>query len=156
MGKFVHIRKAGQYVEKGVKIKAVPTFHDKSKGRERGDNLVFVVSAEDMVVAHLGDLGHTLDNNDMQHIGKVDILLLPIGGFFTVDAKEATKVMNDINPVITMPMHYKTGSTGLPIEGLEGFIKDKREVKEIGVSEILITKVMLPKTNEIIVMRHAL
>ena len=156
MGKFVHIRKAGQYEEKGVKIKAIPTFHDKLKGRERGDNLVFVVSAEDMVIAHLGDLGHTLDDNDMQRIGKVDILLLPVGGFFTVDAKEATKIMNDINPVITMPMHYKTDSTGLPIEGLEGFIKDKKNVKEINVSEIVITKATLPKSNEIIVMRHAL
>ena len=155
-GKFVHIKEAGQYEEKGVKIKAIPTFHDKSKGRERGANLVFVVSAEDIVVAHLGDLGHTLDGGALQSIGKVDILLLPVGGFFTIDAKEATKVMNDISPAITIPMHYKTESVGLPIEGLEGFIKDKKNVKEANASEIVITKATLPKTNEIIVMRHAL
>jgi L-ascorbate metabolism protein UlaG (beta-lactamase superfamily) len=154
-GKFAHINKAGQYEEKGVKIKAIPTFHDKSKGEERGANLVFVVSAEDIIVVHLGDLGHTLDSNILQGIGKVDILLVPVGGFFTIDANEATKVMNDINPAITIPMHYKTESTSLPIDGLQGFIKDKN-VKAVNASEIVITKDMLPKSTEIILMRHAL
>lgn len=155
-GKFVHIKEAGQHEERGAIIKAIPTFHDNSKGRERGTNLVFVVSAEDIVVAHLGDLGHTLDDSTLQSIGKVDVLLLPVGGRFTIDSKEATKVMNDIDPVITIPMHYKTESIGLPIEGLEGFIKDKKAVKEINDSEIVITKATLPETNEIIIMRHAL
>jgi L-ascorbate metabolism protein UlaG (beta-lactamase superfamily) len=155
-GKFIHIKEAGQYEEKGVKIRAIPTFHDKSKGQERGANLIFVVSAEDITVAHLGDLGHTLDGSALQSVGQVDILLVPVGGFYTIDAKEATKVMNDVNPAITIPMHYKTESIGLPIEGLEGFIKDKKTVKEVNAFEIVITKATLPKTNEIIVMRHAL
>lgn len=155
-GKFVHINKAGQHEKGEVKIKAIPTFHDKSEGRERGTNLVFVVSAEDIVVAHLGDLGHTLDDSVLQSIGKVDIPLLPVGGFFTIDAKEATKIMNDVRPVITIPMHYKTERVGLSIEGLEGFIKDNKTVKEANACEIVITKETLPKTNEILVMRHAL
>jgi len=155
-GKFVHIEKAGQYEEKGVKIEAISTFHDKSKGQERGANLVFVISTENIVVAHLGDLGHTLDGNALQSIGRVDVLLLPVGGFYTIDAKEATKVMNDINPAITMPMHYRTEKIAMPIDGLEGFIKDKNTVKEVNTSEIVITKATLPKTNEIIVMQHAL
>jgi L-ascorbate metabolism protein UlaG (beta-lactamase superfamily) len=155
-GKFVHIKEAGQYEEKGVKIKAIPTFHDKSKGRERGENLVFVVFADDIVVAHLGDLGHTLDDNALQSIGKVDILLLPVGGFYTIDAKEATKVMNDIGPAITIPMHYKTESASMPIDGLEEFIKDKNNVKEANASEIIMNKAKLPIINEIITMQHAL
>jgi L-ascorbate metabolism protein UlaG (beta-lactamase superfamily) len=155
-GKFIHIKEAGQYEEKGVKIKAIQTFHDKSKGRERGENLVFVVSAEDITITHLGDLGHILDSGTLQGIGKVDVLLLPVGGFFTIDAKEATKVMDDINPAITIAMHFKTESAGLPIEGLEGFIKDKQNAKEAHASEIVITSATLPKTNEIIIMRHAL
>jgi L-ascorbate metabolism protein UlaG (beta-lactamase superfamily) len=155
-GNFVHIKEAGQYEEKGVKIKAIPTFHDKSKGRERGINLVFVISAEDITISHLGDLGHTLDSGTLKSIGKVDILLLPVGGFFTIDAKEATKVMNDINPAITIPMHFKTESIGLSIAGLEWFTKDKKNVKEAHASEIVITSATLLKTNEIIVMQHAL
>jgi L-ascorbate metabolism protein UlaG (beta-lactamase superfamily) len=155
-GNFVHIKEAGQYEEKEIKIKAIPTFHDKSRGRERGMNLVFVMSAEDITIAHLGDLGHTLDSNTLQSIGKVDILLLPVGGFFTIDAKEATKVMNDINPAITIPMHFKTESIDLPIEGLEGFIKGKQNAKEAHAPEIVIISATLPKTNEVIIMRHAL
>jgi L-ascorbate metabolism protein UlaG (beta-lactamase superfamily) len=155
-GKFVHIKEAGQYEEKGIKIRAIPTFHDKSQGHERGTNLVFVVSADDMVVAHLGDLGHTLDGNTLQSIGKVDILLLPVGGFYTIDAKEATKVMDDIGPAITIPMHYKTGSVAMPIGDLEGFIKDKKKVKEVNASEIIMNKAKLPIISEIIVMQHAL
>jgi L-ascorbate metabolism protein UlaG (beta-lactamase superfamily) len=154
-GTFAHIKKAGQYEEKGVKIKAIPTFHDKSNGQERGANLVFVVSADDMVVVHLGDLGHVLDSRTLQNVGSADILLVPVGGFFTIDAKEATKVMNDINPAITIPMHYKTEGIVMPINGLEGFTKDKN-VKAVNVSEIVITKAMLPKSKEIIVLRHAL
>jgi L-ascorbate metabolism protein UlaG (beta-lactamase superfamily) len=155
-GNFVHIKEVGQYEEKGVKIRAIPTFHDKSKGQERGINLIFVVSVENMTIAHLGDLGHTLDGSTLQSIGKVDILLLPVGGFFTIDAKEATKVMNDVNPAITIPMHFKTESIGLSIAGLEWFIKDKKNVKDANASEIVIISATLPKTNEIIVMRHAL
>ncbi len=155
-GKFVHIKEAGQYEEKGIRIKALPTFHDKSQGRERGTNLVFVVTADDITVAHLGDLGHTLDSDALQSIGKVDILLLPVGGSFTIDAKEASKVMNDINPAITIPMHYKTESIAMPFDGVEGFIKDKKNVKETSGSEIIINKSMLPKTHEIIIMQHAL
>jgi L-ascorbate metabolism protein UlaG (beta-lactamase superfamily) len=155
-GKFAHIKKAGQYEEREAKIKAIPTFHDKSNGQERGANLVFVVSADDMVVVHLGDLGHALDGSTLRSIGKVDVLLVPVGGFFTVDGKEATKIMNDINPAITIPMHYKTESVSFPIEGLEGFIKDKKTVKEAKASEIVVTKETLPKTNEIVIMQHAL
>jgi L-ascorbate metabolism protein UlaG (beta-lactamase superfamily) len=155
-GNFVHIKEVGQYEEKAVKIRAIPTFHDKSKGQERGINLIFVVSVENMTIAHLGDLGHTLDGSTLQSIGKVDILLLPVGGFFTIDAKEATKVMNDVNPAITIPMHFKTESIGLSIAGLEWFIKDKKNVKDANASEIVIISATLPKTNEIIVMRHAL
>ena len=155
-GNFVHINNAGQYEEKGVKIKAIPTFHDKSKGKERGTNIIFVLYGDDLVVTHLGDLGHALDDSILQNIGKVDVLLLPIGGFFTIDAEEATKIMNDIKPAITIPMHYKTERIDLPIEGLDAFTKDKKTVKEANTHEIVITKTTLPKTNEIIIMRHAL
>jgi L-ascorbate metabolism protein UlaG (beta-lactamase superfamily) len=155
-GRFIHIKEAGQYKEKDVSIKAILTYHDKSKGRERGPNLVFVLSVDAMTLVHLGDLGHTLDGSVLENIGTVDILLLPVGGFYTIDAKEATKVMNDLGPAITIPMHYKTECISLPIERLEGFIKDKKTVKETSASEIVITKAMLPKTNEIIVMQHAL
>lgn len=155
-GKFTQIDKAGQYKEKGVEINAISTFHDKVQGKERGANLIFVISAEDMRVAHLGDLGHTPDRSVLEHMGKIDILLLPVGGFFTIDAKEATEIMNMLKPAITIPMHYKTEKADFPIESLAAFTGDKQNVKELKTSDLRVTKTTLPATSEIVIPRHAL
>ena len=155
-GPFVHIKKAGSYTEKGVTVRALPVFHDKTKGKERGENLIFVVSEGGITLAHLGDLGHTLDDNILKSLGKVEILLMPVGGFFTIDAHEATKIMNDIGPLLTVPMHYSTDKTNMPIEGVQAFIEGKTGVREINATELTVTKETLPKINEIIVMKHAL
>ncbi|HVN95967.1 MAG TPA: MBL fold metallo-hydrolase [Syntrophorhabdaceae bacterium] len=155
-GKFTRLREAGEHEEKGVKIKAVPTYHDTSKGNERGKNLVFVISADGISIAHLGDLGHTLDQKTLEKIGKVDVLLLPVGGFFTIDAKDATMIMNDIKAPITIPMHYKTAGSNLPIAPLDEFTGDKKNVKRPNSSEIVISTSTLPETGEIVVLQHAL
>lgn len=155
-GKFVHIKEKGTYEEKGVKIRAIETFHDTSRGQERGKNLIFLITADDITIAHLGDLGHILEDATLQRIGKIDILLLPVGGFYTIDAKEATRVMGDLKPSLTIPMHYKTKKCGLPIGAVDEFIKDKQKVTRVNTSEILVTKATLPKTEEIVVMKYAL
>ncbi|MBA4390194.1 MAG: MBL fold metallo-hydrolase [Syntrophus sp. (in: bacteria)] len=155
-GKFVHIKEKGTYEEKGVKIRAIETFHDTSGGQERGKNLIFLITADDITVAHLGDLGHILEDGTLQDIGKIDILMLPVGGFYTIGAKEATKVMSDLRPALIIPMHFKTDKCGLPIGYVDEFIKDKNKVRQANTPEIVITKATLPETEEIIVMKHAL
>ncbi|HEX7533912.1 MAG TPA: MBL fold metallo-hydrolase [Syntrophales bacterium] len=155
-GKFVRLKEAGEYEEKGIRIKAIATYHDTKKGNERGNNLVFVITADGMNIAHLGDLGHILDESALQIMGQIDILFLPVGGFFTIDAKDATKVMDDVGPAITIPMHYKTANSSLPIASLDEFTKDKKNVKQSKSSEIVITKSTLPQAGEIIVLQHAL
>jgi len=155
-GKFVHINNAGTKSVKGVNIKAIPTYHDPSKGKERGTNLIFVIEAEGLRVVHAGDLGHTLAKETIKDIGHVDILLLPVGGFYTIDPKEATKVMEDIKPVVTIPMHFKTEKCNFPIAPVEDFTKGKKNVKLAGTSEVAFTSATLPKTPEIIVLQYAL
>jgi len=155
-GKFIHINKTGQYNEKGVEINAISTFHDKVQGKERGPNLVFVISAEDLRLAHLGDLGHVPDSGTLKTIGKIDILFLPVGGFFTIDAKEATEIMKMLKPAITIPMHYKTENIDFPIDNITSFTGDKKNVREISSSDFTVTKATLPAASEIIVLRHAL
>ncbi len=155
-GKFIHIKERGAYEEKGVKIRAIDSFHDTSGGRERGKNLIFLIAADDITIAHLGDLGHILEGDILQKIGKIDVLLLPVGGFYTIDAKEATKVMNDLKPLLVIPMHFKTAKCGLPIGGVDQFIKDKKKVRQANASEIIITKATLPVEKEIVVMNYAL
>ena len=109
-----------------------------------------------MTVAHVGDLGHALDPDILQKIGPVDLLLLPVGGFYTIDAKEATGVMNAVKPRLTIPMHYKTGKCGFPITTVDEFTKDKKGVKMMNATELKLTKESLPKEAEIVVLKYAL
>jgi L-ascorbate metabolism protein UlaG (beta-lactamase superfamily) len=155
-GNFKHITKAGTHNIKGLKIRAIPSHHDASKGKERGDNLIFVVDADGFTIVHAGDLGHTLEKKAVEEIGKVDILFIPVGGFYTIDGREATKVMTDLKPAVTIPMHFKTDKCTFPISGVEEFIGSKKGVKRVKASEIEIKKESMPKEPEIIVMEPAL
>lgn len=155
-GKFTRIEKEGSYDEAGIKIQAIPCFHDPSKGKDRGKNLIFVIEADGLKVVHVGDLGHVLDPGTLQKIGPVDLLLLPVGGFYTIDAKEATEVMHAIKPRLTIPMHYRTEKCGFPITSVDDFTKGKKGVKITNASELEIAKETLPEDAEIVVLKHAL
>jgi len=155
-GAYKHFHKEGVYNEKGVTIKAISCYHDPSKGKERGTNLIFVIDADGLRLAHMGDVGHTLTDEIINEIGSIDILLLPVGGFYTIDAAEAGKVMEDINPKITIPMHFKTPKCDFPIAGVDSFTSGKSRVKIVDTCEIEVTKEKLPKESEVIVMKYAL
>ena len=154
-GPYSEVREEGAYDLHGVKIRAVATFHDESKGKERGNNLILVIEADGLSCVHLGDLGHALSDDLVKRIGKTDVLMLPVGGYFTIDAEVATKVMNALRPAITIPMHYKTEKVDFPITGVEGFVQGKERVKRINGSEIEVTRETLPKEPEIVLLRHA-
>ncbi len=155
-GTFALINRKGEYVEKGVKIRAIPTFHDASRGSERGENLIVVIEAEGLILAHAGDLGHVLDKGSLSALGKVDILLLPVGGFYTIDAREAARVLKDANPAVTIPMHFKTEKCGFPIAPVEEFTAGKKGVRVLKAFEVETTKDTLPKEPEIWVLEYAL
>jgi L-ascorbate metabolism protein UlaG (beta-lactamase superfamily) len=155
-GKFVHIKTAGAHDIKGLIIRAIPSHHDTSKGKERGNNLIFVVEADGLTIVHAGDLGHTLGKEAIEKIGKTDILLIPVGGFYTIDAREATKVMTDLKPAITIPMHFKTDKCNFPISDVQEFIGNKKNVKRPKASEVEIKKELLPKEPEVLILEPAL
>ncbi len=155
-GKYNHISKAGDHEIKDIKIKAIPCFHDSLGGKKGGSNLIFVITADGLNLVHMGDIGHSLDQELLKKIGKVDILLLPVGGFFTVDAVMAQKIMNDIKPSITVPMHYKTEKCNFPITPAENFTKNQANVCILKESSVVIKKETLPKEPEIIILQHAL
>jgi len=155
-GKYDHIKTEGDYEIRNVKIKLIPTFHDSSKGKERGNNLISVIAADGLTLAHMGDLGHDPGKDVLRMIGAVDILLLPVGGFYTIDAKTATKVMNDINPKVTIPMHYRTEKCSFPITTVHEFTQGKNNARTLQETELEITKESLPKEPGIVVLQHAL
>lgn len=141
---------------KGISMKGIPTYHDPSKGSERGANTVFNLKVDQMQVCHLGDLGHLLSDKELAEIGPVDILLLPVGGLFTIDSKEATRVAEQIKPRIIIPMHFKTEKCGFPIAPVDDFLKGKKSPKRPKTSETTFNSSTIPQEMEIIVLEHAL
>lgn len=115
---------AGEYDIKGVAIDGVETFHDDKDGKERGKNIICRIFIDDIAVVHLGDLGHVLDAKQLEQIEGTDILLVPVGGVYTLDAKKAVEVISQIEPRIVIPMHYKTKDSKIDLEGVEKFIKE--------------------------------
>jgi L-ascorbate metabolism protein UlaG (beta-lactamase superfamily) len=150
------VKGSGTKTLKGIPIKGISTFHDTSKGKERGENTIFVLTVDEMQICHLGDLGHILSEKEINEIGYIDILMIPVGGFFTIDAKEATRVAEQLKPRILIPMHFKTEKCGFPIAPVDEFLKGKTNYKKIGASEISLNKTNLPQQMEIIVLEHAL
>jgi L-ascorbate metabolism protein UlaG (beta-lactamase superfamily) len=122
------IDKEGNYQLNEVKIKGVLSYHDDEQGRARGTNIIFVINAEGLNIAHFGDLGTS--DIEYQKIGNIDIALVPVGGIFTIAASEATAILEKFNPKIFIPMHFKTPKLGFGIDTVEEFIKGKKDVEE--------------------------
>ena len=97
----------GEYDASGISFTAVASFHDDVKGEERGKNTIFVIEAEELRICHLGDLGHSLSDKQISQIGDVDVLMIPVGGTYTLDSNKASEVARSIEADIIMPMHYK-------------------------------------------------
>jgi L-ascorbate metabolism protein UlaG (beta-lactamase superfamily) len=150
------VRGSGSKTTKGVSIKGISTYHDPSKGRERGPNTVFTFKVDNIQVCHLGDLGHILSDKELTEIGMVDVLLIPVGGYFTIDPKEATHVAEQIKPKVVIPMHFKTEKCGFPIAPVEDFLKGKTNTKRPRANEAIFDKTTLPQQMEIVVLEHAL
>ncbi len=150
------IKGAGSKTIKRISMKGIPTYHDPSKGSERGANTIFNLQVDNIQICHLGDLGHLLSDKELAEIGPVDILLIPVGGFFTIDAKEATHIAAQIKPKIIIPMHFKTEKCGFPIAPVEDFLKGKKNAKRPKASEATFDQSTLPPQTEIVVLEHAL
>jgi L-ascorbate metabolism protein UlaG (beta-lactamase superfamily) len=132
-----------------VEIKGIESFHDECCGEKRGSNIIYKFTMEDITFCHMGDLGHDLDEDTVQKIGDVDILFIPIGGTFTLDAKQAWRIIKKVKPRIAVPMHYKIGGLSLPITGIEPFLEENNyEILKVG-NEIDIEKEDLPEEPEI-------
>ncbi len=101
------VDEVGEYEVAGISVFGVKSYHDNHQGVERGTNIIFTIMIDDIRVCHLGDLGHELSNEQMAQIGDVDVLLVPVGGTFTIDPELAVKTINTLEPGIAIPMHYK-------------------------------------------------
>lgn len=107
----------------GVKATGVASFHDDAQGAKRGKNTIFLLQAEGLRVVHLGDLGHPLTDEQVEALAPVDVLMVPVGGFFTIDAAQAKEVCRLLNPRVIVPMHYRTEvNASWPIAPVDDFL----------------------------------
>jgi len=141
------VNMAGEYDVKGVAIHGVESNHDDKGGHERGKNVIYRFEIDDISVTHLGDLATTLSDAQLEALVGTDILLIPVGGKYTLDAKKAVEVISQIEPRIVIPMHYKTPDLAIDdIDGLEKFIKEFG-VKPTEEQKLKISKKDLPQED---------
>jgi L-ascorbate metabolism protein UlaG (beta-lactamase superfamily) len=117
------INTEGKFNISGIKIQTFHTYHDETKGNERGDNLLMKFELEGRTFLHCGDIGHMISDELIKEISNVDVLLIPIGGYFTINAETAKKIVDKINTIIIFPMHYKTDVLNFPIKYKEDYLK---------------------------------
>ncbi|MBI3997437.1 MAG: MBL fold metallo-hydrolase [Armatimonadetes bacterium] len=132
----------------GVHITGMPTYHDTEQGKERGKNTVTIFEVEGLRVVHLGDLGHLLSDEQARAIGTPDVLMIPVGGHYTIGPAEADTVIAQLKPRVVIPMHFKTeANASWPIGTLDDYLKGKT-AKHLG-SSATVTRTGLPAKQEI-------
>ncbi len=136
-----------------IHFKGIKTYHDRKKGKLRGENTVFIIETDGFRIVHLGDLGHTLAEDLRDKIGRVDVLFLPIGGVYTIEPQEAKIVMEELSPRITIPMHYFTPYIKLPLKKVEDFTRLVERVRFFEKNEILLEEKNLPEKGEVWVLK---
>jgi len=141
---------------KGIKFKGIPTHHDDAGGSKRGNNIIFCFEVDEVKVCHLGDLGHPLSDKQVAELGEVDVLLIPVGGFYTIDATTATQTCDQIKPKVIIPMHFKNNKCALPIESVDEFLKGKMNVTQLDASEADFKPGELPASTQIMVLKPTL
>ncbi len=150
------VREAVTREVKGIRFEAIPTYHDDAGGKLRGSNIIFCFEVDGIRVCHLGDLGHLLDDGQVAEIGTVDILLIPVGGYYTIDAGVASEVCNQLKPRVIIPMHYRT-EKGIPgIAGVDDFLRGKERVSRLDTSETGFKREELPSSTQVLVLKSAL
>lgn len=145
----------GEYEVQGVSVFGTASFHDDKQGEERGKNTIFRIHVDEVVVAHLGDLGHVLSTKQVEEINGVDVLLIPVGGVYTIDSATAVKVIEQVEPAIVIPMHYKTkgmASSFDKVAGVDVFLKEVGADSARRETKLALSKGNIPEDREFVVL----
>jgi L-ascorbate metabolism protein UlaG (beta-lactamase superfamily) len=138
----------GRFTDGKMEIAGVPSFHDDAGGQKRGGMVLFRFKMDGIRFCHLGDLGCKLGEAELQELGEVDVLFVPVGDIFTIDAVRAWEVIRSVNPLVAIPMHYRTGGLSLSIKTVDPFLAgadDRVEVVNVG-NEMVFYREDLPES----------
>jgi L-ascorbate metabolism protein UlaG (beta-lactamase superfamily) len=143
------IKGPGEYEISGVLIIGIATFHDTQGGQTRGKNTVYVMEIDGVTLCHLGDLGHVLTSEQVEEIGDIDVLLLPVGGVSTINAAMAAEVIRQLEPKAVVPMHYKTPLLKRELDPVETFLKEMGMDQIEPRPKLSVTKSNLPLSTQV-------
>jgi len=144
----------GEYEISGVLIIGIATFHDAVGGRNRGKNTVYLMEVDGVSICHLGDLGHVLTAEQVEEIGDVDVLLLPVGGVSTINATMAAEVIRRLEPKAVVPMHYKTPAVDRKLEPVSEFLKEMGVEQIKSQPKLSLTKSSLPVGTQVFLLDY--
>lgn len=142
----------GEYEVKGATVSGVGVYHDSSSGSERGRNTIYHLLIDGINIVHLGDLGHLLTEEQLSEFEQTDILLVPVGGVYTIDGEIAAKVVAQFEPKIVIPMHYKISGLKFELEDSQKFLKEMGAEGMEPVSKMTITKDKLPEETTVVLL----
>jgi L-ascorbate metabolism protein UlaG (beta-lactamase superfamily) len=146
------VKGPGEYEIAGVLMLGITTFHDSIKGQSRGKNTVYVMEVDGVNICHLGDIGHVLTDQQLEELGTIDIVMVPVGGGNSLTASMAAELIRKVEPKIVLPMHYKTAWTNRDLDPVDNFLK------EMGVSvaepkpKLTVTKNTLPLVTQVVIL----
>jgi L-ascorbate metabolism protein UlaG (beta-lactamase superfamily) len=146
------VRGPGEYEISDVLITGVASFHDEQRGQVHGRNTIYIIHMDDLVICHLGDLGHTLQENQLEEVADADILFVPIGGGNTLSPTQAAEVISQVEPRIVIPMHYAATSTGEVSSELTKFCREMGVETIEPQPKLLVTRNSLPLEMQIVLL----
>lgn len=149
-GDFQKINEVGKSKISGVEIEAFPTWHDEAGGKKRGSNLLIKFELSGKTFLHCGDLGHDLDDKMISILGKIDVLFIPVGGYYTIDAITVKSIVDKLKPKIVFPMHYKTDIIDFPIAKKEAYLQLISEYWQIDSNIIKLDEIDFTKKQTLI------
>ena len=148
------VRGAGSQQVKELQFKGIATFHDNDGGQKLGENTVYLMEIDELSVCHLGDLGHVVTDEQVEELGDIDVLMVPVGGKTTIDAQAAAEMVRKLEPKAVIPMHYKTEAVTMVLDPVDRFLK------EIGVNgitpqpKLLLSKSNLPQSTQVFLLQY--
>jgi L-ascorbate metabolism protein UlaG (beta-lactamase superfamily) len=148
------VNRPGEYEISDVLIIGIATFHDGEGGKKRGKNIVYLMEIDEVAVCHLGDLGHVLTNEQIEDIGNVDVLLLPVGGVSTINAPMAAEVVRQLEPKVIIPMHYKTPALKWELEPVDRFLKEIGAKQVNSQPKLSVSKSNLPLSAQVFLLDY--
>lgn len=153
-GNPVVLKAEGEYKDDRVTISSVETWHDTEHGAKRGKNCVFIIETDGVRIVHMGDIGHDLTSSQLNAIGRVDVLLVPCGGHYTIDAAGAKRLVAATCPRVVIPMHYRTETVrDWPIAKVDEFLEGFDNVVRLDYNELELIPGALPEDTTVYVLK---